>query len=289
MDVIVVDNGATTDLRDIKRVFPDARIVQTNRPMGFADANNFALARLSEHVSDVCFLNQDTMSTPGWIDSCVAALNADAKRGAVIPLIKTYDQKAWDEAFWDCAGQAEGLRESLASGKRLEGFFETPVAPAAAMMVRAEALNQAGPFDPVFGSYYEDYDLCRRIRSAGYTIGIVGDATIAHFSGSATLSDADRRRRGRAIVRNRILYEIRLAGANRMRAVFGYLLTIFPRNLVRSILRRSAHPPAEFFGGHWDLLKLLPRLLSERRDRETFKRETSTIIPDKTAFTATVS
>jgi len=274
VQVILVDNGGTTrGLTELSELFRLKLVVRTSQVLGFADANNFALRHVDPAADAICFLNQDTLSGEGWLSQCAIELRADEMLGAVVPMICTYDWAGWDQDFLSCARQAEALAQTIESGAEMRSVYYVPYAPAAAMVVKASVLRQVGPFDPVFGSYYEDYDLCTRMRGAGYRIGIITRARVAHQSGSATRTASERRRRGRRIVRNRVLYEIRLAGRRRTTALLRYFALSFPRNLARSVLGRSAHPLLEFLGGHLDLLPLARRMLSEAHDRSAWRAD----------------
>ncbi len=244
----------------------------------FAQANNFALVNMDLTEPYVCFLNQDTKSYPGWLDTCVEVLERRPEVGAVMPLITTYDGDGWDSSFLTCAKAAPELFACLSAsppeqvnGSRLNEFYPVPEITAAAMVVRASVLKQVGPFDPVFQSYYEDYDLCRRIRAAGYEVGICPRGRVAHYGGSATQTRAAHWRRARLITRNRVIYQIRLAN-NRKSALLRYWSLTFPRNLVRSAIRRPATPPlSAFLAAHVDLIKLSRRLWSRGYDEKCFR------------------
>jgi len=152
-------------------------------------------------------------------------------------------------------------------GSHDEPCYEVPQITAAAMVIRTSILGRVGPFDPIFGSYFEDYDLCRRIGEAGSKLGICTGGEIAHFSGSATTDDATRRKRTRQMLRNRAIHRFRLAGKHRTGAALKYFGHTFPRNLLRSLLRTpSSQPLGPYLAAHRDLLPLLGRLLSRHRD-----------------------
>jgi len=48
------------------------------------------------------------------------------------------------------------------------------------MLLRASALREVGGFDENFSMYYEDLDLCRRMREAGHEIWCEPAATMWH-------------------------------------------------------------------------------------------------------------
>jgi GT2 family glycosyltransferase len=270
LKVVVVDNGGND--RSIPREAPefDYSVLASPRPLGFAEANNLALqAHAIDELEAVCFLNQDTLSQPGWIDACLECLCEWPERGAVAPLLRTYDGADWDPGFLECARQSTEFAREQSAVAALAPFYTVPRVTAAAVLVRASALRATGPFDPIFGSYYEDYDLCRRLRLAGYEIGICGRATVCHYSGSCTTTASAARSRMRQIVRNRTILRIREAGDRRWPAILRYLAWTLPRNIARSLLHTpSSQPLTVLLGAHWDLLHEWMRLASSERDRQ---------------------
>jgi hypothetical protein len=58
--------------------------------------------------------------------------------------------------------------------------------PGAYSIIRAEALAAAGPFDPRFFLYYEEVDLCKRIKQKGYSIWYWPDISVVHIGGESS-------------------------------------------------------------------------------------------------------
>ena len=56
--------------------------------------------------------------------------------------------------------------------------------PGAFTILKAEALARIGFFDPAFFLYYEEVDLCRRIRAAGYRIHYQPDIVVTIWEGN---------------------------------------------------------------------------------------------------------
>lgn len=50
-------------------------------------------------------------------------------------------------------------------------------------MIRNNVLNQVGAFDPRFFMYYEETELCHRIRKRKYKIMSIPSAKIVHLDG----------------------------------------------------------------------------------------------------------
>jgi len=271
--LLLVDNYENRCLDDLDLSPFDTRVVRPSTRLGFSEANNFALQFVDLSDGTICFLNQDTKSGEFWLDRSHEVLHGETGFGAVSPGVQTYDWTAWDPNFLDCARHAPEFPAHASPDDSLRPLYEVPVVTAAAMVMRADVLRKVGPFDPIFGSYYEDYDLCRRIRRAGYKIGIVPPARVAHYSGSSTSDRRAEQRRARMIVRNRVIHQLREAGSERWRSLLPYLAYRFPYNLGRSLWGTpSSQSLSVLLGGHRDLIPVLGRMLSERRDREAWMK-----------------
>ncbi|MFO1092543.1 MAG: glycosyltransferase family 2 protein [Planctomycetaceae bacterium] len=151
-------------------------------------------------------------------------------------------------------------------------FYDVPQVSAAALVVRTSALEQAGPFDPIFGSYYEDYDLCRRLRAAGYRVGICSRGVVYHYNGSSTTTAAAQSKRMRQIIRNRAIHRIRSSSHGRVRTVLNQFIRVLPWNAARGLARTpSSQPVGVQLAAHYDLMRILDRLVFEDRDRQAWR------------------
>lgn len=267
LHLILVDNHGNTCINSLNLSAFDAEILRCPRPMGFADANNFALLHSSGIGDCVLFLNQDIRSTPGWLDTCLAYMEENPSIAALSPLILDYDLENPETWFLECAARSEAFTRGLREGKSTDGFFPVPLVPAAALLVRSDSLLASGPFDPLYGSYYEDYDLCQRLARQGGVLGICGSARVGHYSGSASNSPEAEIRRGRNVLRNRVIHETRHGSSSRPMCLLRHLLIEAPRQCLRALLRRpGAKPLRAVLSAHAALLRLLPRLVSAQRD-----------------------
>lgn len=268
--LVLVDNTGNTILKNLDLAAFDAEVISTPRPMGFAEANNFALIEASRLGDAVLFLNQDTESPSGWIDECTRMLEEHPELGAVSPCIRTYEDDGWDPSFLTCLSEEQ---EAALEAQSVEDeVIPTQNAPAPALLVRTDVLLETGPFDPVYGSYYEDYDLCRRIRERGHRLGFCRDARIRHFSGGSTTTEEQERRRMRQVIRNRVLYELRERNRPRWQAALDRFLHDFPHRLARGFVGTpSSQPPAVTVKAYGDLLRLGRRVFSSSHDEAKWK------------------
>jgi GT2 family glycosyltransferase len=287
--LVLVDNAGNTIIDDLDLSAFDVEVLSTPRPMGFAEANNFALMEASRLANSVLFLNQDTKSPPGWIDACTRLLEKYPELGAVSPCIRTYEDDGWDPSFLACLSEEQ--EASLKAHSVEEEVIFTQNAPAPALLVRTDVLVETGPLDPVYGSYYEDYDLCRRIREKWHRIGFCRDAHVRHFSGGSTNTEEQERRRMRQVIRNRVLYELREGDEPRWRAALSRFVIDFPHRLARGIAGTpSSQPPMVTMRAYADLLRLGRRVFSASYDACVWKEYLSSLgwPPESTEASATI-
>lgn len=69
--------------------------------------------------------------------------------------------------------------------------MEVAVISGADLMVRKSVLDAVGGFNPEFFMYYEDVELCWRIRKAGYSIWSLPSVEIIHIGGASSVPAED--------------------------------------------------------------------------------------------------
>ena len=270
--LVLIDNVDNACIPDLDLSAFDAEIVSTPRPMGFADAHNFGIVAAAPRGEFVVLLNQDTISHRGWIDACANAMKSDSRLGILSPGLRTYDDQAWDPHFAECMQQAAIGKKTLDASTGVEHAPRMNVT-GAAMMARTALLKDHGLFDPIFGSYYEDYDFCQRAWRAGWSVAAMPTARVMHFSGSATTDKAAEDRRTTWVLRNRAIYGIRNETERRGRFILGLLLIQFPRRAIRALLKRPSSQPMACVLSAWlSLTRMLPRLWFQRNDLRAWQR-----------------
>lgn len=191
-EIIVYDNGDPEPAFDsIITDFPAVTFIFERRHVSYAAANN-AGARESRGEY-ILFLNPDTMVKPGSIDGlfefiqnttvCGAVGPRLANRDGVIEISRALDPGIISEAYMK-------ILKSLPAGLKYRIFGidktrETDVVVGAALMVRREAFTGIGGFDEGYPLYFEESDLCLRIRQAGWKVYYYPEVEILHYLGSA--------------------------------------------------------------------------------------------------------
>ncbi|EFO81264.1 glycosyl transferase family protein [Oscillochloris trichoides DG-6] len=188
--IVVVDNGSHDGSADLVATqFPEVVLIRHTQNLGFALGMNAGIAHLLAQPAPpevIVVLNQDTLVDPGWLAALLAVMESDAQIAAVGSQIRYPDGKlqhagvtlAWPRGV----AQHRGLHttDHYQSGDYVTG---------AALALRSTALQQVGLFDPGYTpAYYEDVDLCWRLRQAGYQIRYAPAATLVHQE-SLSISD----------------------------------------------------------------------------------------------------
>ena len=270
--VLLIDNKDNTNLISEEIGSLTIRCFKTPHPMGFADANNFALMKVPSSVPNICFLNQDTLSQQKWLEEGLNCLHQNPQLGAVSPMLKNYQGTDWDKEFQFLLKNQPEFKSDWLNYSDHHSVAKTHLVddiPATAMIVKTEVIKQSGPFDNIFGSYYEDFDLCMRIRKLGYHIAICPQSILFHYSGSISQTEEARRKRSRWVIRNRTVLKIRSSHGPRWLKAWRHLIINGSLQTIRAILRTPSSSPLRSVAmAHIDLIGILPRLCSCKIDKK---------------------
>ena len=193
-EVLVVDSGSSDRGPElVERDHPEVRLVRSGN-LGFGAACNLG-ARLGRG-SSILFLNADALLTPGALRELHVALEADARLGLVAPRLSYPDgrrQFDWmpptgvlGEALQKLRNPFESARWNhawLPRGARLllgPGWYT-----GACLLVRRAAFEEIGGFDERYFLYFEDSDLCLRLRAAGWRLAQASGAEVLHVKGAS--------------------------------------------------------------------------------------------------------
>ncbi|MGD2116189.1 MAG: glycosyltransferase [Acidobacteriota bacterium] len=274
LEIVLVRQGGGAVRSSDPDAGPDApadREIRLPENLGFAAATNRGIAAARGRY--VATVNDDAVVAEGWLEALTRALEAEpgAASAQGVNLQGRPDGPAgrvdgWGLA-WDRAFQAVQLgrdREPPAADappRRVFGvsataaLYRRDALLAVALPGRAPSGSVPEVFDSRLESYYEDADLARRLRMAGYTALSVPRARVLH-AGSAT-----GRRLGAR--RWRLLYGNRYATAAGLlgRAFWLRLPRMVVRDLAdlaRAKLRLDGRRVLGIAGGWGRALRLLP-------------------------------
>lgn len=207
-EVIVIDNSSSDGtIESIRSEFPDVLLIANNQNVGFARANNQGIAGSSGTY--VLLLNPDTIVHEGALDSLIDFMDQNADVGACGPKLLNGDGTTQPSVrrfptlrstfYFYTVFRFLGIFRGHYKRWRMKGFdhdhqMDVDQIMGAAMMIRRSALEQMGGMDEAFFMYYEEVDLCYRLRRAKWRIVFVPEAQITHLGGQSIKQIAAKKR-----------------------------------------------------------------------------------------------
>ncbi len=201
-ETIVVDNASRDGSLDfVSRIEANLRIQRNHENLGFGAANNVGW-RLSKG-DPVLFLNPDIECLEGSVQRLSETFTADTKTWAAGGLLSSPSGKHQVgfnvRGFPTIGGVAAEMllldeiwssnpwtRRYRMSGWDHASAREVDQPAAACLMVRRSALEYLDGFDERFyPAWFEDVDLCKRIRDAGARVFFQPAARFVHHGGSS--------------------------------------------------------------------------------------------------------
>jgi len=184
-DVIVVDNASTDDSLQELHGFPRVNVLPQPNNLGFAGGANVGLAAVETEFA--MLLNPDVEVAGDFGDALLSSFASDPRIGALGALLHYPDGKTIQHAGGAIDRPLMTTRH-LGYGSTDIDAFSTPAAvqfvTGGAMGLRLEAFRAVGGFDEQFSPvYYEDVDLCLRLRDAGWSVRVDPRLRALHHEG----------------------------------------------------------------------------------------------------------
>jgi GT2 family glycosyltransferase len=200
--IFVVDNHSEDgSCAMVRQKFPSVTLIENTKNVGFGKANNQAVALAKGEY--LLFLNPDTVLPEDFFTKTIAYMDAHPDAGGIGPrLIDGKGQFAPDakKSFPSLSValfKATGINKLFPRSPYFNKYYavhigETETAEVEAlsgccMVMRRTVVEKAGgAFDEDYFMYFEDGDLCYRIRKAGYTNIYYPETTVIHYKGEST-------------------------------------------------------------------------------------------------------
>jgi GT2 family glycosyltransferase len=200
VEIFIVDNDSSDGSSEmIEHDFPQVSLIRAGANLGFGAANNLAL--LQARGRYFILLNSDAFFQPGALATAIRHMDEHPECGLAGARLIGRDGELQPSArsFHTPLGDAivlTGLAYRFPKSKFFGAFDRTwaddrqPArvdwVPGAFSIIRPAALVKTGLFDPAFFLYYEEVDLCLRIRQVGYTIWYWPDISVIHIGGESS-------------------------------------------------------------------------------------------------------
>ncbi|HET7270383.1 MAG TPA: glycosyltransferase family 2 protein [Rubrobacter sp.] len=198
LEIFVIDND------DVQppELPSSVHLIRNKENVGFARAHNRGIAASTGDI--VVLINPDTIIEKGFFERLEGFFEKNPKVGISGPKIIDSDgelqlsARREINALSGLLGRTSLLtrlfpKSSLVKSQFpavTEGTSPTQVdwVSGACMVIRRQTLREIGPLDERFFMYFEDADLCRRARAAGWLVYYLPHVEIIHQTGASSLS-----------------------------------------------------------------------------------------------------
>jgi N-acetylglucosaminyl-diphospho-decaprenol L-rhamnosyltransferase len=195
-DVWVVDNASTDNsVAMVKSKFPQVKLIETGSNLGFAGANNRALAEaMGRHV---LLLNSDTIVASNAFGQLVVILEKHPEVAVIGPMLRNGDgtlQASWAR-FPNVRSELVGQPDRSQSPHAIEKLEESGAGLApfvcdyvsgACFLVRGDLARKHGYLDEGFFMYFEETEWCHRLKKHGHKTLFVPEVSVVHLGGQSS-------------------------------------------------------------------------------------------------------
>jgi GT2 family glycosyltransferase len=197
-EVVIVDN----DRPEPPEIPHPARVIRNRENLGFARACNQGISASSGDL--LVLVNPDALVERDFFGRIEAFFEVNPAAGVAGPRVLDTDGRVQLSARRELSmvsgllGRTSLLTRLFPSSTLVKKQFPAvteltgPTAvdwvSGACMIVRRSALEEVGPLDERFFMYFEDADLCRSVREAGWSVYYLPEIEVTHQAGGGTRS-----------------------------------------------------------------------------------------------------
>jgi GT2 family glycosyltransferase len=207
LEVVVVDSASTDDsVKMVRREFPLCKLIASKENLGFGRGNNMGAAQCEAPM--LLFLNPDTEVSTGALTELLSFMEQNPQYGAAGGKIYDGDGElersagTWptilslilDRLLMLWPQGRERLEHLAHHYWNYDELREVEWVTGAYLWIRRDLFDRIEGFDRDIFMYYEDVDLCYRLRQAGSQVCFFPGASIVHYRNKAPIEDKHRKR-----------------------------------------------------------------------------------------------
>lgn len=232
-ELIIVDNHSlNAEGARLKREYPDATVILSEKNLGFSGGNNLGIK--ASHADYVLLLNNDTLIEDDSVKHLIERMESNPAIGGVSPKIKfNFAPRNIQYAGFTDLSPITLRNRCIGYNAKDDGSYDTPhptpYLHGAAMLIRRAAIERTGLMPELYFLYYEELDWSSSMRENGYELWYEPQSTVYHKESNST--GADSPLKIYYLTRNRLLYASRhRKGVQKNLSILFQLMVSAPKN-----------------------------------------------------------
>ncbi len=162
--VLIIENSDNFKFKvKIEKTYPNCQCILAGSNLGYANGNNLGLSKIKTKYALI--LNPDAILEPSSIKNFFETAKKNPNFAIIGPLV----QESKDVSI-------NYVKNELVSVSNVKGF---------AMFLNLKEFSEIGFFDSNFFIYFEEIDLCRRVKTLNKEIYLDPTIEIYHLGGSS--------------------------------------------------------------------------------------------------------
>jgi len=186
-DTIVVDNGSSDQsVIAIQKEFPEVKVIETGKNLGYAGGNNVGIRYALENGADyILILNNDTIVDSQLFKAFINAATKIHEDAILSAKIYYFNDR---KKIWYAGGQQ--IKQTARfkhvgigcndNDKDYKTIMETDYASGCALFTNASVFRNIGLFDEKYFLTYEETDFCYKAKKKNIKCYVVPEAKVWH-------------------------------------------------------------------------------------------------------------
>lgn len=200
-EIIVVDNNVQGRIKKVlAKKFPEVRYINSGADIGYGAGNNLGAQQANGKY--LFFVNPDTKIEPGAITLLAQFLENNPSVGIVAPTLydmqgNRYPDQGSQELTPLTAIASHSIFHRIWSDNPISRTYwlgdrdinkpqQLAVVPGTAFMILRALFEEVKGFDERFFLYFEESDLCRRVRQRDWEVWQIPNSRLRHIWHAAT-------------------------------------------------------------------------------------------------------
>lgn len=200
-EVIVVDNNSKDHSPEmLKRDFPQVKLIENNRNLGFSRACNQGIKESRGRY--ILLLNPDTELTPGGLKKMIDFMDSNPDVGICGPKMMDKEGKLQFScrsfpSYLTAISSSQSIlnrifpdnflsQKYLLKEKNHSQIMEVDWVSGSSLLAKRKMFEKIGLLDQRFYMYVEDVDLCYRAKKFGFSVFYFPPIVIIHHIGKST-------------------------------------------------------------------------------------------------------